>query len=561
MGWILILFSVSVCFISSIETVQNENHPAVPPTLVYHNEPSSNHQPKIDETVSLSTSAPTEFDSSATSTLKLGEPIYQEALYILNELDRSYPHYHHLGHAYVDSILHFSTVLDDKNSFSKWTWTSYFTWNFIYEDFVKVVFDFISTIVSSPFSFSPSSSLEPLPPTRSTLAKYMSNVHQAIGFLEKAWHEFKHVNAGHLLATIYFYGNYSLPLRPSLAFPLFQQLSQHVYPNVIDAHYYLGWFYATNFGHVLNSTHLVDETLQTKDSPPSSTQDPVKDTTVFTTTQQPRAHLHFQLAASYGNHTLAEMTMGYRHTAGIGCAISCEKSLPYFYNVARKVMDVYYAGPPGGQSLPSSPNRLYLDEGGMYGPGSVFGKGGKSESAITEEDAFEYYKYLADNGDIESQYVLGMSFYLGTESVPKHYLRSLRYFGLAANTVFEGHEPKHHAILAAKASGWVGRMYLRGEGVVANNATAQRWFTKGAKHHDLQSLTYLGILAIDKFMARGPNIMPNEEVEVAVKYLQTAAKQDFPEAQSYLGRFYYGKYKYSMFMYYYYYYFLFILVL
>ena len=50
------------------------------------------------------------------------------------------------------------------------------------------------------------------------------------------------------------------------------------------------------------------------------------------------------------------------------------------------------------------------------------------------------------------------------------------------------------ASVAAKASGYLGQMYWRGEGVEQNNATARWYFERGVKQGDGASHTGLGLM-------------------------------------------------------------------
>ncbi|KAJ3360923.1 ERAD-associated protein [Allomyces arbusculus] len=334
---------------------------------------------------------------------------------------------------------------------------------------------------------------------------YVASAKDAVRLLMQAWSDERHVDAGRILASIALFGNYTLPVSPKTAFSIYSTLANVT--GDVDAHYYLGFFYSTNLGGVLGPS--------------------------IASVRQDTAQLHYTLAA-YGGHAGAQMTLGYRHLMGIGASRSCETSAFYYYQVAKKVLDLYYAGPPGGRSPPPARVSLPAEAGGMYGPGSATkAHASKAESAISDEDEYEFFKYHADEGDPYYQLLLGKRYYDGTHaSIPQNYDGALRYLHRAASVTVpsvpapaaaparrdsDGNAPaavagdqqqqqkpvqvspeiKQRRAIVGQAAHLLGRMYLRGEGVVAHNATAERWFRLGASHGDADSLAWVGIMALD----------------------------------------------------------------
>lgn len=88
---------------------------------------------------------------------------------------------------------------------------------------------------------------------------------------------------------------------------------------------------------------------------------------------------------------------------------------------------------------------------------------------------------------------------------------------------------------AAASAGYLGRMYLRGEGVKADPAIAKMWFERGAEHGDRESHNGLGIIYRD-------GLMPGSKADVkrAVNHFKVAAGQELAEAQVHLGKYHYG---------------------
>ncbi|KNE54198.1 hypothetical protein AMAG_00194 [Allomyces macrogynus ATCC 38327] len=306
---------------------------------------------------------------------------------------------------------------------------------------------------------------------------YVASAKDAVRLLMQAWSDEQHVDAGRVLASIALFGNYTLPVSPKTAFSIYSTLANVT--GDVDAHYHLGFFYSTNLGGVLGPS--------------------------IASVRQEAAQLHYTLAA-YGGHAGAQMTLGYRHLMGIGASRSCETSAFYYYQVAKKVLDLYYAGPPGGRSPPPARVSLPTEAGGMYGPGSATkAHASKADSAISDEDEYEFFKYHADEGDPYYQLLLGKRYYDGTHaSIPQDYDGALRYLHRAASITQPPQKPvqvspeiKQKRAIVGQAAHLLGRMYLRGEGVVAHNATAQRWFRLGASHGDADSLAWVGIMALD----------------------------------------------------------------
>jgi TPR repeat protein len=92
-----------------------------------------------------------------------------------------------------------------------------------------------------------------------------------------------------------------------------------------------------------------------------------------------------------------------------------------------------------------------------------------------------HLRALADKGDVESQYKLGIAYDEGL-GVSKNYTEAFKWFRLAAE---QGH---------AHSQFRVGSMYMSGEGVAKNDGEAVNWFRKAAEQGLANAQGMLGIM-------------------------------------------------------------------
>jgi SEL1 protein len=90
---------------------------------------------------------------------------------------------------------------------------------------------------------------------------------------------------------------------------------------------------------------------------------------------------------------------------------------------------------------------------------------------------------------------------------------------------------------AAASAAYLGRMYLRGEGVKADPAIAKAWFERGAEHGDRECQNGLGIIYRDGLV---PGSRP--DLKQALKNFDASASQDLAEAQVNLAKHYYSEF-------------------
>ncbi|PPQ88450.1 hypothetical protein CVT25_011576 [Psilocybe cyanescens] len=283
---------------------------------------------------------------------------------------------------------------------------------------------------------------------------------------------------------------------------------------------------------------------------------------------QGKAQLYTTFAANGGDKG-AQMALGYRYWSGIGTLESCDRALSWYGSAAEQAMAKFMSGPPGGRTLPQTATRLSDLNGGIFGPGaSVASTGINAQrpaikagvaraSGETWEDVLEYYLFNAERGEIDFAYRLGKIFYQGSiyatpggiasgsegvGAIPRNYRLARRYFLLIARQLWphdppnttqikDEKRPVNHATLAA---GYLGRMYLRGEGVAVDYALAKAWFERGAEHGDRECHNGLGIMYRDGLGIKS-------DIKKSVTHFNIAAGQELAEAQVNIGKYHYNR--------------------
>ncbi|XP_017471962.1 PREDICTED: protein sel-1 homolog 1 [Rhagoletis zephyria] len=216
---------------------------------------------------------------------------------------------------------------------------------------------------------------------------------------------------------------------------------------------------------------------------------------------QPLTLIHLTLAG-LGEHTFAQMALGYRYLYGINVPNNCEKALMYYKKVAKKVAaKVTFSNGPIVHRV-----RL-LDE--SENPGSQ------------ETEIVDYYQLLADKGDVQSQVGLGQLYYQGGKAIQQDHQKALEYFTQAAN--------------AGNAIGFafLGKLYLEGsEFIKADNETAFKYFKKAAELGDPVGQSGLGLMYL-----KGLGV-PKDSLK-ALNYFTQAADQGWVDGQLQLGNMYF----------------------
>ncbi|KAG2159106.1 uncharacterized protein EDB93DRAFT_444749 [Suillus bovinus] len=294
---------------------------------------------------------------------------------------------------------------------------------------------------------------------------------------------------------------------------------------------------------------------------------------------QAQALLYYTFAAQ-GGHKGAQMALGYRYWSGISTVEHCGRAVEWYEAAADEAMSMFLSGPPGGQTLPQTSTRLSDLDGGVFGPGASVAstglnvvkpavKAGLAQTAgETWDDVLEYYIFNADRGETDFAYKLGKIYYQGSiyssaggigsgsegvGRVPQDFQQAQVYFlqiarqlwprdptnPLQHNTPGYKVENVKHPGFAPKSAAYLGRMYLRGEGVQQDYAMAMMWFERGAQFEDRECHNLLGV------MWRDGLVPGRQDMKVALVHFTRAAGQELAEAHVNLGKYNYyrGEFK------------------
>ncbi|KAG5989986.1 hypothetical protein E4U43_004390 [Claviceps pusilla] len=333
---------------------------------------------------------------------------------------------------------------------------------------------------------------------------------EAVELLEKAAHQ-NNSDAIYLLAELHFFGNYSHPRDLHAAYRYYNQLaSSH---GNTTAQYMLGLFHSTGIGNVVPR-------------------------------DQAKALLYYTFAAIRGD-TRAEMATAFRHHIGIGASKNCETAIKYYKRVADKAVQWHRSGPPGGMEWIQQGWRIADDNGGVYGEGASASSSGMnarkfsvhSDANAAISDVIEYLDLMSQKGDLKASLNLGRIFYEGQRGLDCDFNLAKKYFlqvtsrywkkdGRLVDNIKPGTDK-----IAAKAAGFIGRMYLRGDGLPQNFKQAKAWFERGIKLRDAQSHYGMGLMLLNGLGGK-------ENVKRASDLFQSAASSDYAPAQVEIGRLY-----------------------
>ncbi|KAM5245544.1 protein sel-1 homolog 2 [Ctenodactylus gundi] len=221
---------------------------------------------------------------------------------------------------------------------------------------------------------------------------------------------------------------------------------------------------------------------------------------------QAKALIYYTFGSA-GGSLISQMILGYRYLSGINVLQNCEVALNYYKRVADYIADTLEKS----EGIPVEKVRL------TERPENL-----SSNSEILDWDIYQYYKFLAERGDIRIQVSLGQLHLVGRKGLDQDYSKALYYFLKAAKAG------------SANAMGFIGKMYLEGNAAAPqNNATAFKYFSMAANKGNAIGLHGLGLLY---FYGKG---VPMNYAE-ALKYFQKAAEKGWPNAQFQLGFMYYS---------------------
>ncbi|KZF22066.1 ubiquitin-protein ligase Sel1/Ubx2 [Xylona heveae TC161] len=325
--------------------------------------------------------------------------------------------------------------------------------------------------------------------------------------LLKAASDQGHAEAGNILGDLNFWGNFSYPQNYSEALNRYSAASLK---GNTAAQHMLGFLYGTGFGGAV-----------------------VQD--------QAKSLLYHTFAALSGE-TRSEMTVAFRHYTGIATPRNCDEAVFYYKRVADKAVQYFRSGPPGGRALVKDSYRLSDDDGGVYGEGASVVSSGinanrgspSTESQASMDDVLEYLDLMSRKGDLKATFGLGKLYYDGSRVLRQNYRRAKTYFMIVAKRywgkdgkIIAGGGPGIEK-LASKAAGYLGRMFLRGEGVEQNFDKALIWFRRGLANGDSLCQYSMGLMFLNGLS------LPKDPLRAA-DYFKAAADQDFAPAQVRFG--------------------------
>ncbi|KAF2808184.1 HCP-like protein [Mytilinidion resinicola] len=330
---------------------------------------------------------------------------------------------------------------------------------------------------------------------------------QAVILLEEAAAE-QNPDALFLLAEMNFYGNFTYPRNYSEAFARYHALA--TLNGNSSAQNMVGFMYATGIGSAVKQ-------------------------------DQAKALLYHTLAAESGD-IRSEMTVAYRHHIGIATPRNCEEAVFYYKKVADKAITHMRSGPPGGFSMIKESYRIADEVGGVYGEGASASSSGQyaklggpsSDVHASVDDVLEYLDLMARKGDPKATYNLARLHYDGSRAFKRDFGQAKKRFLELARMYWtrdgrtKSDVPGHTEKLASKAAGYLGRMFLRGEGIDQSFSIAQTWFKRGISNGDSLSQYSMGLMYLN-------GLGVSKDPVKAADYFAAAADQDLAVAQVRLG--------------------------
>jgi SEL1 protein len=330
---------------------------------------------------------------------------------------------------------------------------------------------------------------------------------QAVQLLETAADE-NEPDAMFLLAEMNFFGKYTHPRNYTKAFRRYLDLAS--LNGNSSAQHMVGFMYATGIGGGVER-------------------------------DQAKALMYHTFAAMGGN-TRAQMTTGYWHHTGVGTPRNCNEASYWYKQVADKAIAYSRSGPPGGMLLQKDSYKIADEHGGVYGEGASVissgvyaNKGGPNSDAHADfDDVLEYLDLMSRKGDLKATFSLGRLHYEGSRTMRRSLKTARAYFMTVARKYWQKdgsikEEDQGIAKIASKAAGYIGRMFLRGEGTEQSFEKALVWFKRGVANGDALCQYELGLMHLHGLGTR-------RDAVLAADYFKEAANQDFASAQVNMGQ-------------------------
>jgi SEL1 protein len=315
-------------------------------------------------------------------------------------------------------------------------------------------------------------------------------------------------DAIYTLADMNFFGNYSHPRNFTEAFRRYSQLAN--LNGNSSAQFMVGFFYSTGLGDVVKR-------------------------------DQAKELLYYASAAEQGNER-AQMAMGYIHTIGIGVPKNCLVAVSHYKSVADKAMRFIWSGPTGGNNLPKTTQRISDDQGGIYGEGASVSSAGQnarhgaanSDEHASPDDVLEYLDLMSRKGDPKATLAYGKMCYDGQKGLKPDYREAKERFLEVARLYWTKGGKVNNEVsrtvegLASRAAGYLGRMFLRGEGMEPSVEIARTWLKRGVSNGDALSQYYMGMMYLE-----GTGVP--QDTKRAAELFTVSADQGYPAAQVKMG--------------------------
>jgi SEL1 protein len=183
----------------------------------------------------------------------------------------------------------------------------------------------------------------------------------------------------------------------------------------------------------------------------------------------PARALLYHTVAAKADHLPSILTLAHWNMAGLHGDSDCAAARSHLFEAAKQV-DVELA----------KRKRKYRS---VVPPDSIVEKKSRKDvlSMFPSKELIEYYRYSADRGQVESQTILGQVFYHGGADWDPDYKTAMTYFKSAAK---QG---------GSVAQGYLGQMYLKGEGVKEDTHLAYKYFKASAEGGSAMGLNGMGL--------------------------------------------------------------------
>ncbi|XP_042637662.1 protein sel-1 homolog 2 [Orycteropus afer afer] len=229
---------------------------------------------------------------------------------------------------------------------------------------------------------------------------------------------------------------------------------------------------------------------------------------------QAKALIYYTFGSA-GGSMMSQMILGYRYLSGINVLQNCEVALNHYKKVADYIADKLEKT----EGIPVEKVRL------TERPENL-----SSNSEILDWDIYQYYKFLAERGDVQIQVSLGQLHLIGRKGLDQDYYKALYYFLKAAKA---GNTNAMAFIGKGNAIGLhgLGLLYFYGKGVPVNYAEALKYFRKAADKGWPNAQFQLGFMYYS-----GSGVW--KDYKLAFKYFYLASQSGQPLAIYYLAKMY-----------------------